>query len=136
MLRMVRLSTDRSNAGFTLIEMLIALALIASSLTAIGALVATTMRGTTTIEQHVALIETARNIAATIGPHAQVPLGVTSGQTSGYRWRIDASPWMGPGVAIAADSPWIPQAIRIRVQSPSGAVFSVDTIRLRRRPKG
>jgi general secretion pathway protein I len=134
--RTVRRSTDQSNAGFTLIEVLIALALIASSLAAIGALVATTMRGTTTIEQHVALIETARNIAASIGPHAQVPMGVTSGQTSGYRWRLEALPWMGSGVAMAADSPWSPQLIRIRVQSPSGAVFSLDTVRLRKRPKG
>jgi general secretion pathway protein I len=134
--RLVHPRNTCANGGFTLIEVLIALALIASSLTAIGALVATTMRGTISIEQHVALVETARNIAANIGPHAQVPLGVTTGQTSGYRWRIDATPWTGGGVAIAADSPWSPEAIRIRVQSPSGAVFSIDTVRLRKRPNG
>jgi general secretion pathway protein I len=134
--RAARCRSNRIDAGFTLIEVLIALVLVASSLAAIGALVATTMRGTSSIEQHVTLVETARNIAASIGPHTQVPFGVTSGQMYGHRWRIEASPWIGGGVLAAADTPWSPEAIRIRVQSPSGAVFSVDTIRLRKRPNG
>jgi general secretion pathway protein I len=133
--RAVRFSTDRSDAGFTMIEVLVSLALVASSLAAIGALVATTMRGVDAIERHVALVETARNVAA-IGLHAHVPMGATSGQMSGHRWRIDASPWTGGGVAANRDSPWIPQYIRVRVQSPSGAVFNIETVRLLKRPNG
>jgi len=134
--RALPFSTNRSDAGFTIIEVLVALALVASSLAAIGALVATTMRGADAIERHVALVETARNVSATIGPHAHVQIGATSGEMSGHYWRIDASPWTGGGVAAKPDSPWIPQLIRIRVQSPSGAVFSIETVRLQKRPNG
>jgi general secretion pathway protein I len=131
-----RSSKHRSNAGFTIIEVLVALAVVASSLAAIGALVATTMHGADAIERHVALVETARNVAATIGPHAHVQMGVTSGEMSGHRWRIDASPWTGDGLVIETNSPWIPQSIQIRVQSSSGAVFSIETVRLQKRPNG
>jgi general secretion pathway protein I len=134
--RVARFSRDRPDAGFTMIEVLVALALVASSLAAIGALVATTMRGVDAIERHVALVETARNVAATIGLHAHVQMGATSGEMAGHRWRIDASPWSGGGVAANPDSPWIPQHIRVRVQSPSGAVFNIETVRLQKRPNG
>jgi general secretion pathway protein I len=136
--RAVRFSGNRPEAGFTMIEVLVSLALVASSLAAIGALVATTMRGVDAIERHVALVETARNVAATIGLHAQVPMSATSGAISGHRWRIDVSPWTGGSVAANADSPWIPEYIRVRVQSPSGAVFNIETVRLlqRKRPNG
>jgi general secretion pathway protein I len=132
--RAMRFSRSRPDAGFTLIEVLIALALVASSLAAIGALVATTMRGVDTIERHVALVETARNVATTVGLHAHVQMGATSGEMLGHRWRIDASPWTGSGVATKPGSPWIPQYIRVRVQSPSGAMFSIETVRLQKRP--
>ena len=46
--------------GFTLIEALVALALVTIMLTAIGRLIATTTTGTRTLEGHVALVETAR----------------------------------------------------------------------------
>jgi general secretion pathway protein I len=133
--RAVRFSRNRPDAGFTMIEVLVSLALVASSLAAIGALVATTMRGVDAIERHVALVETARNVAA-FGLHAHVQMGATSGEMSGHRWRIDASPWTGGGVAANPDSPWISQHIRVRVQSPSGAVFNVETVRLQKRPNG
>jgi general secretion pathway protein I len=129
-------NNDRTDAGFTIIEVLVALAVVAISLAAIGSLVATTMRGASAIEGHVALAETAREVVATITPHAHVPMGMTSGETSGYRWRIVASPWFGGGVAGTADAPWIPQWVRIRVVSPSGTAFDVETVRLLKRPNG
>jgi general secretion pathway protein I len=133
--RAVRFSRHRPDAGFTMIEVLVSLALLASALAAIGALVATTMRGVDAIERHVALVETARRVAA-IGLHANVKMGATSGENSGYRWRIDASPWAFGGVAADRESRWIPQRIRVRVQSPSGAVFDIETVRLQKRPNG
>jgi general secretion pathway protein I len=134
--RTERSNNDRVNAGFTIIEVLVALAVVAISVAAIGSLVATTMRGASAIERHIALAETARQVVATIAPHAHVPMGITSGETSGYRWRIVASPWLAGSVAATADSPWIPQWVRIRVLSPSGTAFDVETVRLQKRPNG
>jgi general secretion pathway protein I len=134
--RTARSSDDRTNAGFTIIEVLVALAVVASSIAAIGALVATTMRGAGAIEQHIALVEAAREVAASIPPNARIAMRVTSGEVSGHRWRIVASPWIGGGVVTTADSRWIPQSVRIRVLSPSGAAFDIETVRLQKRPNG
>jgi len=125
-----------SQAGFTVIEVLVALVLVATSLAAIGSLMATTMRGVRSLEQHVALIESARAVTAGLPLHGQLVPGALSGETSGHRWRVDVSPWTGGGVAVLADSPWIPQLIAIQVQSPSGAILNLRTVRLQKRPAG
>ena len=52
----------RATAGFTLIEVLVALAIVAVSLSAIGQLVATTARGARSMEEHLTRLETAREI--------------------------------------------------------------------------
>ena len=57
-------SNRDGEGGFTMIEALVALALVAVMLTAVGSLVASAAIGTRTQEQHVALVETARLIAA------------------------------------------------------------------------
>jgi general secretion pathway protein I len=119
-------------AGFTIIEVLIALALVAMSLSAIGALVAGNVRGTRSIEQHLALVETTRLVAASLPPRRQLASGGLSGEIAGYRWRLDVSPFEASG-APAATSPWIPENVLLRVQSPSGAVLRVETIRLQKR---
>ena len=123
---------DRSNsaAGISLIEVVVALMLLAASLAAIGSLVATTSHGVRSVEQRVALVETARGIA-TYPPGVGFAADQSRGETAGYRWRVDVRPWsVGP---IPANSPWVPMLVAARVQSPSGAVLELDTIRLQRR---
>ena len=69
-----RISFEQNGeSGFTLIEAVIALALVTVVLAAIGSLVATNVRGARILEQHVALTETARLIASGI-PHSGGPL--------------------------------------------------------------
>ena len=126
-------SSDGVTAGFTLIEVLIALAVATISLVAIGSVMATTTRGVRSLEQHVSLMESARTIATNLPPRAQLSLGSLTGDMYGNRWRIDVSPFLGSGIPLVADSPWFSQTIRIRVQSPSGAILGLETIRLQRR---
>lgn len=127
---------DLHEAGFTIIEVLVALALVAVCLGAIGQVVATTARGTRMVEQRVALVETARSIAASLPSGDQLAAGSSSGETAGHHWQIDVAPWTGGGVAQVANSPWVPQAVRIRVRSSSGATISIETARLQKRPNG
>ena len=54
------LRTDRRDAGFTLIEVLVALAIVAVSVLAIGSVMSTNSRGVKSLEDHVALVETAQ----------------------------------------------------------------------------
>jgi general secretion pathway protein I len=124
----------RGDAGFTLIEVVVALAVVAISLTAIGAVAATSARGTRSIEQHLALVETSRIVAATLPKNLQAnqqaSLDGLSGEILGHRWRISLAPFIGSGIYQAPDSEWIPQTVVVRVRSPSGAVYGFETVRL------
>jgi len=122
-----------ARAGFTLIEAVVALAVVAVSLTAIGAVATTSARGTRSIEQHLALVETTRIVAATLPRDEQAALDGLSGEILGHRWRIALAPFFGSGIIQNPVSPWIPQTVVVRVRSPSGAVWGFETVRLQRR---
>lgn len=114
-----------------MIEAVITLAVVAIVITAIGSLAATTSRGTQTLEQHVALVETARLVATGIPRHAELSSNDLGGEVSGHRWQIRVQPFVGGGPAVP-DSPWLPQNVVIRVQSASGAILGLETVRLQR----
>ena len=131
MLRKMPIERNRE-AGFTIIEAVVALALVSILLAAIGSLVATNAQNVRRLEQHVALIETARLIASGI-PRAGEPFPANlAGNVSGFAWQMRASPFSGAN-AGAPEAPFIPTLIELRVRSPSGAVLSLETIRLQNR---
>lgn len=128
-------SIDSRDAGFTIIEVLIALAVVAVSIVAIGSVMSTNVRGVRLLEQHVTLMEAARSVMTVeIPPRAELGFGVLSGQANDYRWKIDVGSlgedWAVPGADVA----WIPALVRIQVRSPSGAVSDLRTVRLMRGP--
>lgn len=121
-------------AGFTLIEVLVSIAVVAITIGAIGSVTATATHGVQTLEQHLALVETIRTVASTLPARDQRVPGSLTGEIYGHRWRLDAVPYTGGGIAPIPDSPWFPETLKIRVQSPSGAVVGVETMRLQLRP--
>ena len=126
---------ESREAGFTIIEVLIALAVVAVSIAAIGSVMSTNVRGVRALEQHVTLMQTARSVMTTdIPPRAELGRGASSGQINDYQWKIDVGPlgedWTVPG----ADVGWIPALVWIQVRSPSGAVSDLKTVRLMRGP--
>jgi general secretion pathway protein I len=131
--RSTRFKRDDTVAGFTLIEVLVALVVVAISLAAVGSLMAATVRGTRSIEQHLALVETARAIEAALPDRGDLPSGSLVGEMSGYRWRIDVEPFATRFVDPRLATPWAPQTITITVQAPGGPLLRLDTVRLRRR---
>jgi general secretion pathway protein I len=133
--RAAPLPTERSDAGFTIIEVLIALAVVAVCIISIGSVMSTNARGVRLLEQHVTLMQNARTVmTAGIPPRAALGPGELSGQVDGYRWTIDVGP-LGEGWDVAgSDVAWIPALVRIRVKSPSGAESDLRTVRLMRRP--
>jgi general secretion pathway protein I len=116
--------------GFTLIEAVAALAIVAIVLTAIGAVVGVSSRGTRSLEQHLALVETSRIVAATLPRESGPAVDGLTGEILGHRWRITLAPFVGSGIYQTPDSPWIPQTVVVRVRSPSGAVYGFETVRL------
>jgi general secretion pathway protein I len=108
---------------------------VAVSVVAIGSVMATNVRGVRSLEQHVALMQAARTVmTAAIPARAKLGPGALSGQSDDYRWTIDVGPlgrdWAVPGAEMA----WVPELVRVRVRSPSGAVSDIRTVRLVHRP--
>jgi general secretion pathway protein I len=122
-----------ASAGFTLIEALVALAVAAVSLAAIGSLMAGNIRGSGRIEQHLGLVETLRAVEAGLPDRASLSTGNLSDEMHGQVWSVDIAPFPGDFVNPRAAQLWTPQTIVIKVQSPSGAVLQIETIRLGRR---
>ena len=126
-------SSRRTSAGFTLIEVLVALSVVSISLAAIGSLIAVTTRGVRSIGLHLTLVETARAIVTGLPGRDQLLPGNISGEAAGHRWRVDVLPFQANFVDPTA-TVWIPETVVVRVQSPSGPILQVNTVRLRRRP--
>jgi general secretion pathway protein I len=122
-----------ARAGFTLIEALVALAVAAVSLAAIGLLVAGNIRGSGRIEQHLGLVETLRAVEAGLPDRTSLSAGTLPGEMHDQAWSVDIAPFPGNFVNPRAAQFWTPQTIVIKVQSPSGAVLQLETIRLARR---
>jgi general secretion pathway protein I len=118
-------------AGFTLIEALVALAIIAAALGSIGTVIATTVKGTRSIDQRMALSGTAESLLATLPGRTLLKPGRQSGELAGHRWRIDVSPI---NVPVTGEAPqagrFIPLAVTLRLQAPGGPATQVTTVRL------
>ena len=72
-----RADRERGDSGFTIIEALIALAIVAVSITAIASVMSTNARGVQALEKHVALMQTAQLVMATAIPQrAELAPGV------------------------------------------------------------
>jgi len=121
------------SAGFTLIEVLVALAVVAASLAAIATLIATSVRGARAVEQRVVLVERARAIMAELPRRDELSVGEAAGEIAGHRWRIAVLPYP-IGLSDRPKSTWVPRAVVATVRSPSGAILQVHTVRLVRRP--
>jgi general secretion pathway protein I len=127
---------DGPQSGFTIIEVLIALAVVAVCIVAIGSVMSTNARGVRSLEQHVELIQAARNAMITrIPPRNEIGPGVLFGELNNHRWQIDIRPlgedWVVPDAGVI----WIPQLVKIHVRSPGGGALDLETIRLVHRPR-
>jgi general secretion pathway protein I len=123
-----RKSCSDGEKGFTLIEALVALAIIAAVLSSIGSVIGTAVRGTRTIDQRLALGGAAETVLASLPPRNALKPGRQSGELAGHRWRIDVAP-----LNAAVPDPqvrFVPLVVNMRMQAPGGAAIQVTTVRL------
>jgi general secretion pathway protein I len=116
-----------------LIEALLALAITAVVLTSIASLMASNIRGSGRIGQHLELIEALREIHAELPDRTRLVNGNLSGEKAGHMWSIDISPFDLRISNPRAAEFWTPQRMIIKVRSSSGAVVDLETVRLRRK---
>jgi general secretion pathway protein I len=121
----------RDEAGFTLIELLVALAVLAVSITAIGALMATNNRGTLALDQRLAMVEATRAVLAGLPDRSQLRPGTLSGEYNYHRWQVDTQPLVADFIDPRKPTPWTPEFIVVRVKSPGGQQLRIETVRLR-----
>src|ERR1700734_2163314 len=122
----------RGTAGFTLIEVLVAIAVLAVVLGAIGAVVGNTVRTIRSVDRRLPLLEAAQSLIASLPTRDALQPGTQSGTSGEFRWRIDAVLLNrnAPDNAVAALSTaatgappkvsWVPLAITVRVQASEG----------------
>jgi general secretion pathway protein I len=126
-----RKSCSDGVAGFTLIEALVALAIVAAVLSSIGSVIAVTVKGTRSIDQRLALTGAAETLLAELPARDLLKPGRQSGELAGHRWRIDVAPM---DVADADATPqtrrFVPLAVNMRLQAPGGPAMQITTVRL------
>ncbi len=127
---MSRKSCSDGEKGFTLIEALVALAIIAAVLSSIGAVIGTTVKGTRSIDQRLALTGAAETLLAALPARNLLKPGRQSGELAGHRWRIDVAPLNMAAPDVAQTRPFVPLAVSMRMQAPGGPAIQVVTVRI------
>jgi len=146
----------RGSAGFTMIEVLVAIAVLAVVLGAIGAVVGNTVRTIRSVDRRLPLLETAQSLIAALPARDALQPGTQTGTSGDFRWRIDAvllnitvpdnaaaalstaATGASPAAAAGASPKvnWVPLAITVRVQGSEGPPVRLDTVRLIPGPRG
>ncbi|MGA8499156.1 MAG: prepilin-type N-terminal cleavage/methylation domain-containing protein [Xanthobacteraceae bacterium] len=127
---------SRGSAGFTLIEVLVAIAVLAVVLGAIGAVVGNTVRAIRSVDRRLPLLETAQSLIASLPTRDALQPGTQTGTSGEFRWRIDAVLLNRNVPDDAKAAKWMPLAITVRVQGSEGPPLRLDTVRLIPRPPG
>ena len=124
------LRPDSHSRGFTLVELLIALAVMMIVLAAIGGLSASSLRAGGHVENHLADVENAQQILAGLPGRGELANRTLTGETSGYRWRLEAAPFRADFVDPRAQIGWTPEMIVLTLQGLNGAPLRFDMVRL------
>lgn len=92
----------RRERGFTLIEVLIALAILGVALPVLLAAFGNTLRHMREAEARLIAASLAQSLLAGAGTEAPLRLGSSDGEADGgYRWRLLVAPYEEPGAASA-----------------------------------
>ena len=126
----------RGSSGFTLIEVLVAISVLAIVLGAIGAVVGNTVRTIRSVDRRLPLLDTAQSLIASLPTRDALQPGTQSGTSGEFRWLIDAVLLNRNVPDDAKAAKWMPLAITVRVQGSEGPPVRLDTVRLIPGPPG
>lgn len=112
-------------AGFMLIEALVALAIVAVALASIGGLVAIVSKGTRSVSQRAALAATAESLLTELPARNALAPGRQSGEKDGNRWSVDITP-----IVNKPSGQWTPLQVVLDLRAPTGLTLRFTTVRL------
>jgi general secretion pathway protein I len=118
--------------GFTLLESLVALAILTAGLAAIGQLGFSSLAAARRAEKRLELTSAARAALTALPDRRASRNGAASGQILNAQWRLDAAPFPYASAAGPIESGWTPQILELQVKDPAGGTLVVETVRLRR----
>lgn len=119
-------------AGFTLIESLVALAVVGVCLAAIGALSAASLRAVRQVDERLAIVSTLRKAQTALPERARLADAELSGELNGLDFSLRSTPVPDPSPPRATKDPamWRPQKLVLRVRAASGSAMEIETLRL------
>jgi prepilin-type N-terminal cleavage/methylation domain-containing protein len=131
-LRPPRRHSREHQAGFTLLETLVALAVSAMVIAAIARLTYAGQRTAIASERRVDAVETLRKVVAALPARSQLG-GALTGSLDGHAWRVEARAFsQAPALpAGALHIAWTPVLVHVAVRGPAGDLIGLDMIRLR-----
>lgn len=121
-----------ANAGFTLIEVLVALALCGFVIAAMAPVFGNNLMQARRADERLALAAAQRNLLEILPGREELRTGTISGNLDAIRWTIDAAE-----VSVGDPAPgerWIPYRISALLVSPGGLTARFETLRLGRAP--
>lgn len=134
-----RRNSEQRQGGFTLIEVLVALAVLALSLGAVYSLFSTGLTVADRGEDEVVATALAQSQLETLGTAEPLALGETAGRfANGFRWRRTVRAYRG-ALALARYDVVVPYAVDVEVSWAGGrraGSVTLSTVQLRPRAEG
>ncbi len=131
------LSRDASRAGFTLLEVLIAFAVLSMTLIAAYQLLGTGLRGSERAERVTLALLAAESKLAEIGGSAPLRAGRSGGALEGgYRWRAEVRRHREPAATPGSALPVAAYEVSVTVSWGTAGAVTLDTLRLAATPRG
>lgn len=123
---------DAGEDGFTLVESLVALAIVGICLSAIGALAASSLRAVRRVDERLAIVSTLRKVETALPERARLVDADVSGQMNGLDFSLRSTPIPDPSPPRSAKEPamWTPQKLVLRIAGGSGSAMEIETLRL------
>jgi general secretion pathway protein I len=127
-LQRLRRGARRKFRGFTLIEVLVAFAILAVTLTALIQIFSTGLRSIMSVERYASATLLARSALAEVG--TEIPLGPgerSANAGDGFAWRLRITPALAPLASPGAMI--VPYQVAVTVTWPQGSL-TLTTLRL------
>ena len=122
----------RGSAGFTLLEALIAIVILALSLSALLQLYSTGLRGIATIDDNLRARLLAQSVMAEVSYDRRLQPGRLQGRRDQFAWTLSITPFDDGEPAPQQPGPWTLHRLALTVSWPQGRRIELQTLRMLR----